>query len=545
MTFGGQYPANFHDVNHLPKLHIIWGSNIIQTRGPQGREWIRASLLKGSKLVVIDPKRIDIAKRADLWIRPRPGMDAALAMGVLKVTIDEKLYDEDFVSRLTVGFDKIKEEVGKFTLDDVERVTWVPKEQIVKLARMYKEYSPAVIHEGNAVTHGIHSFYFGRAVDILRGISGPPNTPASDAAFTPPPYMRMGKFFLLKQFPRKPEKTAGNEHKFAMMTAYIPHHALLRGVLEEKPYPIKAGIFIITNPISSYPDGSRTYEAFKKMELVVVAELFMTPTTAMADILLPAATSGEFDTFGYWSDDGSIRAFPKLVDPPGEAWPDAKWLNELAKRVGLQDQFWPDYQDAVKEILEPSGLDWEGFREKTGLPPVKHERELEEGSFSTPSGKIEIYSEQSEKIGCDPMPRWEVVSRMPLEPTEEYPLLLTNRIEDAYKLTGFKRVQYLRSYKPYPEVELNPDTAEKLGLKEGDMAYIETKKGRIMQKAALDPDLDERVVFVAYGWWFPEDPENQYQWDKANLNLLLDNYPAEPATGTVETRGVPCRIYKA
>ena len=544
MTYGGQYPAGSHDVEHLPRLNIIWGSNMVQTRGPQGREWLRASLLKGSKLVVIDPKRIDIAKRADLWIRLRPGSDATLAMGLLKVTIEEKLYDEAFVNEFTLGFDKIEEEIKTFTLDDVERVTWVPKKQVEKLARMYAEFKPATIHIGNALTHGIHSFYTGRAIDILRAISGPPNTPAWDAIFTPPPYLRMGRFFLLKQFPRKAEKTAGSEYKFAMLTAYIPHHSFLRGVLEEQPYPLKAAIILLSNPLSSYPDAGRTYEALKKLDFIVVADLFETPTTAMADILLPAATTGEHDTIGYWSDDGSIRAFPKLVDPPGEAWPDVKWINELAKKLGLGEYFWADEREVLNHILEPSGLTWEEFSQKGGLKPTKQERELQEGSFSTPSGKVEIYSEQSEGlIGCSPLPRWKVVSKLPFEPSEEYPILLTNRIEDAYKLTGFKRVNYLRNYKPYPEVELNPVTAREANLKEGDWAYIETKKGRIMQKVSLDSDLDPRVAFVSFGWWFPEEPSNMYQWDKSNLNVLLDNEPNEPATGTVETRGIPCRVY--
>ncbi|MFC1915042.1 molybdopterin dinucleotide binding domain-containing protein [Chloroflexota bacterium] len=117
-------------------------------------------------------------------------------------------------------------------------------------------------------------------------------------------------------------------------------------------------------------------------------------------------------------------------------------------------------------------------------------------------------------------------------------------LKNAYKLTGFKHIKYLRKYKPEPEVELNPETAEKAGLKEGDWVYIETKKGKIKQKLSLDSDLDPRVVFVSFGWWFPEDSSDLFRWDKSNLNLFLDNDPAETATGTVETRGIPCRVHK-
>ena len=545
ITFGAKYPTHYHDTEHLPRLHIIWGANLIQTHGPQLREWLRASLLKGSKLVVIDPKRIDIAKRADLWIRPRPGSDGALIMGILKVTIEEKLYDDGFVTRLTVGFDKLQKEMNTFSLDDVERVTWVPKEQIEKIARLYAEFKPAVIHVGNAPSHGVNSFQTARAINILRAISGPPNTPAWDTSITPANFTRPGRFFLLSKFPRGAEKTLGSEYKWSLSSAYIPHHALLKGILEEKPYPVKAAIFLVTNPLSSYPDAQRAYEALMKLEFMVVAELFMTPTVALADIVLPAATSGEHDTMGYWTEDGSLRAFPKLVDPPGEAWPDVKWINELAKRLGLGNYFWSDEKEVINHILEPSSLTWDDLKQQGMLKPKKHKRELQEGSFDTPSGKVEIYSKQAEEMfGCSPLPRWGEVSRLPLELSEKYPLLLTSRVEDAYKLTGFKHVKYLRKYKSEPEVELNPETAKKAGLKEGDWVYIETKKGKIKQKLSFDSDLDPRVVFVSFGWWFPENSSNLFCWDKSNLNILLDNEPPETVTGTVETRGIPCRVYK-
>ena len=97
---------------------------------------------------------------------------------------------------------------------------------------------------------------------------------------------------------------------------------------------------------------------------------------------------------------------------------------------------------------------------------------------------------------------------------------------------------------PDPVVEMNPEIARKAGLKEGKWVYIETRMGRIQQKLSLDKDLDPRVVVAAFGWWFPEDPSNLLQWDKANINILFDSSPDEQATGSVELRGMPCRVYK-
>jgi len=553
VTFGLRYPYNNVgmplDREQMPRLHIIWGANLIETRGGAHlREWLRSSLINGAKLVVIDPRKIDIAKRADMWIRPRPGSDGLLAMGLLKVVIEEKLYDQGFVDEWTLGFDALREHVKTFSLDDVERVTWVPQEQIEKVARLYAEYKPATIHQGMVWAHGVNSFQACRVVDILRVVTGPENVPAWEVSVRPAAYTRQSRLFLLREFPRVPERTHGGKLKWAMRSAYIPCQALIKGILTEKPYPIKAALFILTNPLCSYPNARETYEALTKLDLMVVSELFMTPTAAIADIVLPAATTGEHDTIGYWGEElakgrGSLRAYPKLVDPPGEAWPDTKIINELAKRLGLGRHFWDDERDVLDDVLRPSGLTWLDFKKQRILKPREEYRKPQEHGFDTPSGKAEIYSAQAKDLfGYNHLPLWQELSHSPFEPSEEYPLLLTTGVEEAYKLTGFKHIAYMRKYKPEPIVRLNPETAKKANLVEGKWIYIETEKGRITQKLSLDPDLDPRVVFASFGWWFPENPSNLFDWDKSNINILFDSEPAEPSTGSLELRGVPCRV---
>jgi anaerobic selenocysteine-containing dehydrogenase len=285
-----------------------------------------------------------------------------------------------------------------------------------------------------------------------------------------------------------------------------------------------------------------------KLDLLVVADLFKTPTTSIADIILPVATCGEHETVGYWSMTAAaaaLKAYPKLSDPPGEAWSDAKWINELANRVGLKDDFWDSDNGYIEEMTKPSGLDWDSFCQQRAIKPGKETRKLEDIVFDTPSGKIELYSEDSIKqFGHTPIPTWKELSVLSFNTSPEFPLLMTSRVEDAFKLTGFKGVKFMRDIKNQPEVEINSQTASDLGLKEGDWAYIETKNGRIKQRVVLDPDLDPHVVYVSYGWWFPETESNLCEWDKSNINILLDNERAELASGTVETRGIPCRVYK-
>jgi anaerobic selenocysteine-containing dehydrogenase len=143
------------------------------------------------------------------------------------------------------------------------------------------------------------------------------------------------------------------------------------------------------------------------------------------------------------------------------------------------------------------------------------------------------------------MPTFGELSQFRFDVSKEYPLLLFNGKEAAYMLTGYKHVNFARALKPQPTVELNPETAKKAGLKEGDWVYIETKRGSIKQILSLDPDLDPRLVYVSFGWWFPEDPDDLYQFRKSNINVLVPNdQPYDPATGSLEMGGIPCRVYK-
>jgi len=283
------------------------------------------------------------------------------------------------------------------------------------------------------------------------------------------------------------------------------------------------------------------------LDFLVVDEIFPTPTTAIADILLPVAWGAEHDAIGYspgWYQD--IRAYPKLVEPPGEARSDAMIITEVAQRLGLGQYFWEDEIEALNHVLEPSGLTWEEFKSKRILPAVAEYKKPEEGCFRTPSGKVEIYSQQLADMGYSPMPLFEEVSRYRFEPSEEYPLLMTNAKEEAFMLTGYKHVEQARKHKPQPIVEVHPETAAKAGLKEGEWVYIETHKGRIKQQLVLDRDLDPRVVLVSYGWWFPEEPEDLFQFRKSNINVLTDGDPPyETMVGAPELRGIPCRLSKA
>src|SRR3990170_4913646 len=489
------------DDSKTPALLVTLGVNMGHTTGGLRRETLERILESGGKLIAVDPQKTYVAKLADLWIKPRPGSDGALAAGLLKVIVEEKLYDPEIVADWTVGFDKLQADVAGYSLDEVERLTWVPPDQVKQFARMYRQIRPAAIHIGNAVEQHINSFQTARAICIMRGICGSFNVPGGDVYLTAPAYTRPGNFFLLHKYPRRAERILGKRFKFAARSAYIPPHILTRAIIEADPCPVKA---------------------------------------ALADIVLPAAWGMEHEELGYWPGwHEEIRAYPKLAEPPGECWPDTKIVNELAKRLGLAEDFWDDDNDALDEMLKPSGMSYDKFK---GQRVMKAAAEYHPHDYRTPSKKIEIYSERLEKTGYAPMPLWEELKLAPEIP-EDYPLLLTNAKEETYMLSGFKQVASVRIMRPDPIVEVHPDTAAKYGLEEGQWVFIETKEGKIKQRLSLNRSLDPRVVVAAFGWWFPEQAEAGYGWSGSNINMLTPSGPDyDPSTGGVSLRGLPCRI---
>jgi len=529
------------DDENKPGLIVLWGSNIIHTTGGMRRESFEAALEHGSKLIIIDPQKTDVARIADLWIRVRPGSDGALAMGFLKLMIEKEVYDRDTVENWCVGFEELKNNIMAFSIEDVERVTWVPRGKIEEFVDMYGRIKPAAMQVGNPIDQLVSSFQTGRAIAILRALSGNLNIPGGDVFLTPSDYTRPGSFFLIKKHPRRPERILGDRFLFAQAAAFIPPHIWMKAVLREEPYPIKAAMFILTNPLLSYPNSQEVYKALMKLEFTVVSELFMTPTAACADIVLPAAWGMEHDELGYWPGwYEEVRSHPKVVDPPGDCWPDTKIINELAKRLGMEKEFWADDHQALDEMLDPSGMSFEDFKHKRVLKPKK---EYKKHAYRTPSGKIEIYSERLQKMGFSPVPRWEEVTKMN-DLSEEYPLLLSNAKEEAYMLTGFKGIASIRMMRPDPAVEMSPDTARKFGLKEGEWVCIETEQGKIEQKLFFNANLDHRVVLASFGWWFPERSEEEYAWRDSNINVLVKDGPDyDPSVGAITLRGIPCKVY--
>jgi anaerobic selenocysteine-containing dehydrogenase len=535
------------DYDYPPACVVVWGSNLFQTNeeGILGSQLKRA-LDQGAKLIVIDPRKTAIASKADLWLQPRPGTDLALALGILRVIIEKDLYEKDFVEGWTKGFPELKEYLKQYPLEKVSEITWISKEKIIEVAHLFSQTKPACIQWGNALEHNPNSFQCARALLILMAITGNLDIPGGNVNRPAPPIMRPGEFVLVKKFPNKKEKILSPEFRLSTMMGFVPSQLIVKAILTEKPYPIRMMYIQGGNPLLSYANSMETFRAMKNLHFLAVSEIFLTPTAQLADIVLPAATNFEFDDIGHFGlPHGFILARPKIVEPVAECWPDSKILNELGKRLGYGQYFWNDMRECLDEILKPAGMTYDDFK-NIGILKGKWEyRGYEKKGFNTPSGKVEIYSQQLKEWGYNPLPAYQDLSESPL--LKEYPLIFTSAKDPFYFHSAYRNISSLRKLSPEPIVLIHPETASHFGIDEGDWVSIETKQGTIRQKAKLNTEIDPRLIVLSFGWWFPERKDLELSgWKESNLNILTNNDPPyEPAIGSTSLRGVPCRISKS
>jgi anaerobic selenocysteine-containing dehydrogenase len=562
-TFGFFPTAEY---GYPPACIISWGANPAETR-PNVYSGIRQALNKGAKLISIDPLETEVTKMADLWLQVRPGSDLALALAMINVIINEGLYDKDFVDKWTDGFDKLKVHVQDYPPEKLAEITWVPADLIAKAARLYATNSPGHIEWGNALDHQLNSFQIGRALSILMAITGNLGVPGGEIESRGSGFRYgdiessetgiLGRWShqleLRDNIPReKRQNKVGAELNMLADFRYVLPQSVMKSILEGDPYYIRAAFVQGSNPLSSWPNIQKAYRAFKKLDFLAVSDMFMTPTAAIADVIFPAASYLEFDGIQL-PPNGAIAQVQRKVAQINECRSDHEIINELAKRLGLGEYFWDNIDDFWDAILEPVGLTFREFKkisQFTGKEkqPKQYKRYKQNG-FKTPSAKVELYSSQLEGRGFDPLPVYYEPPEMPSSDPQlarEYPLLCTTRKLSVYRHSGGRQIPSLRRSHPEPVIIIHPETASKLGIKDADWIYIETKRGRMKQKADLSTIVDPRVVVIDHAWWFPESGQAElFGWADSNMNVLTDDKPPfNRELGSFTIRGLACKVYK-
>lgn len=534
ITFG-KYPTEELDSN----LYVLWGHNPEQSDFPL-KLAIEENLKKGAKLVVVDPKRIPLADRAEMYLRIRPGTDGALALAMIHVIINENLCDRDFIEKYTVGFEELVPHVQKYTPEWAEKITWVAADDIRKLARLFASVKGASVYQGTCTQdQTANGTQNSRAFSVLQIITGNINNPGG---WVISPRLPLGNVGMgvegeplgADQYPLFYE-VWGRKSPYGVVTC----------VPESVPEKIKAFLVIGGNPLVSMADSNAFREAFKKLELLVVHDLFMTDTGELAHYVLPACSHlekwGVAYTYNVCHCMPYLMLRKKAIEPYYESWSEWKFFTELAKKLGIGDKFpWKSEEELVAFELEPTGLTFnELLHEKPeGAFYQQKQYDIKEVRFATPTRKIEIYSQALADIGFDPLPTYLEPHRSPMsapELLEQYPLILSTGNRNLYYTHGqFRNVKSLSAKNPEPMAELGPLTAAKYGISDSDEIIVETNRGHVRMKAHVEERLAEGVVIVPHGW--PGE---------ANANLLTDTECREPIMGYPEIKSLLCSVRRA
>ncbi len=532
LTFGKFPYANPINSNCI----VLWGHNPSASNYMVAEDIIKAKE-RGSKLVVIDPRKIALAKQADIHAQIRPGTDCALALALFKIIIEEELYDKEFVKNWTVGFDQLQEHVKKYSIKEASRITWIPSSIIESIAHTYASVKPASIVQGtNSLDQHATGFQNNRALAILEAVTG-----NFDAA---------GGHLLSGAFPafpplRLPELVKGGnigKDQYPLFAGDWTGQGMLLPdmILTGKPHPIKSLAILASNPVLTWPNSNKLKKALHQLDFLSVMTIEPNETSEMADLVLPGATF--LERTEVW--DGTLlmgsKCFMslrnKVTDFHECRSPIDFWLN-LARHMGYEKYFpWKNEDEVLRYIFKGAGIDIDEYLGNINFVPfgeVKYKKYETEG-FQTSSGKIELYSAVMQSLGLEPLPSFTEPPESPVrdpETARDYPVILT---------TGSRILQYIHSsYRivskagkkpPEPYAEIHPGTAGYYGIGDGDMINVETKRGAIQIKARLTEDILPHVINIPHGW------------SQSNVNLLTDEKSADPVTGYPALKALLCKI---
>jgi len=552
LTFG-DFPVCDFTGDTPPKCILYWGHNPLDS-GPDGetRFNVRDALDANPRLIVVDPRETELARRAEVWLRVRPGADDALALAMLNVLIGERLYDAQFVARWTHGFEALAAHVGRYTPEWAEPITWVSAPKIRAAARLFAQTKPAMLEWGCAIEHTPKCIQTVRALSLLPALTGNIDVPGGwvfgmkGLGRFPSLIENLGPEVSAKRLGAERFRLLGGEGA-DLPAAHIP--TLLQAMREGKPYPVKAFLVFGNNTLTTYANSRLVHESLLKLDFMVCADLFMTPTAELADIVLPAAAWPELDQIvGLPTIAANVVLAQQKTVQIGECKSDEEIFVALARRMKLGL-----CEEPVKEVLDRQladggvGLTFDELKRKGFVKLPFRYRKYEERGFRTPTGRIELYSTRFEQLGYAPLPYYEEPPESPFSAPEvarEFPLVLTTggRIPFFFN-SEHRQLANLRKAYREPRAEIHPDTAARHGIADGGWMWIETRRGRIRQRAKFSQGIDARVVNAEHGWWFPEEPAPEYGVWKSNANVLTDNGPPyDPAMGTYQLRALLCRV---
>lgn len=488
---------SIEEVDKLEGIFVI-GSNTTENHPVIGTK-IKQAVTKGAKLIVADPRRIELADRADVFLQIKPGTNVALLNTMMNVIINEELQDLDYIKERTENYEALVELVKDYTPEEGAKICGVAKEDIIKAARIYANVNKAAIFYSMGITQhskGTQNVmsvsnlallcgnigYEYAGVNPLRGqnnVQGSCDMGALPNVFTG--YQSVGLVENLEKFEKawniKLSKKAG-------LTVPEITHEMGEG-------NIKFLYIMGENPMISDPDINHIEKALKKLDFLVVQDIFLTETAQMADVILPAASFAEKDGT-FTNTERKVQRIRKAINPVGNSKPDWLIIMEVMNKLGYDKTYnnpseimdeirslTPSYAGISYERIEEDGLQWP-------CPSIDHPgtKVLHVDKFA--KGKATF-------VPCDYTLSFEGT-------TEEYPYILVNgRILYHYHtrtMTG--RVEGLNEKSPHSYIEVNPITASKLGFENNEKIRVSSKRGEIQTYVKITDIVEEDIFFMPF-----------------------------------------------
>lgn len=550
-------PGGYDDPQfEVPKYILVWGKDPLYSN-PDGffGHSIIDLMKRGSRIITIDPRLTWLGSRAEFHLQLRPGTDAAVGMGLLNVIISEGLYDHDFVEKWCYGFDELAEAVKEWTPERVQEVSWVDAEALVGAARAFATSAPSTATWGVALDQSKASTQGAQCFLALVAICGYLDVPGGVTITKPTSFIGQWRYDMSDTLTDgMAEKhivdPTGKYRLFNTGAAMggVQGDTLLNwleGMYKDVPgyYDLRMCWIIGNNPLACMADQpKRWYEAMKDLDFIVAQDIFMTPTImGLCDLVLPLSTFAEHDglvTPNYGRNQHFIGAMNKAVENP-DTKSDLEILIDMGKR--MRPEIWEGV-DSVDDFFDKLLKDTYGFGlDDVRAVPVKQAsytyRKYETGDlrddgepgFQTITGRVELYSPVLESYDEQPLPYYEEPEYSPVsqpaEVVEKYPLVYTTGGRHISMFhSEHRQIPSLRALHPDALVTINPATAARYGIEDGDWVRVATMFGACVQKARLSEEVNEKMVHLEHAWWYPEqdgEAPNLYGVWKSNVNSLM------------------------
>jgi anaerobic dimethyl sulfoxide reductase subunit A len=556
-TYGTLSTGHTRDDWVNSRLILLWGVNpATSIYGTNTSFYLAQAKEAGARIILLDPRYTDTAATfADRWIPIRPGTDTAMMVAMAHVMITEKLHDQQFLEKHTIGFERFKDYV--MGAEDgvvktpawAEGITGVAADTIASLAREYATTKPAALIPGYAPGRTAFGEQFHRAASALAAMTGNIGIHGGGAAgFERGPLGPM----VPPAFSESKEGATYEEQLKALDAAHRhrmhPHvcriwDAILEGTAGGYPSDIRMAYIAFANPLNQLPNINKGVQALKKLEFVVVHEQFMTASARFADIVLPVTTIWERNDFARpWLSGPYFLYLNKAIDPPLEVKSDLEICRQLAARLGIHEPFFDMAEDeAIRQLVEGMGdvmgeiPDFDRFKKegvhkiKLSAPEISFKKQIKDPAdnpFPTPSGKIEIYCQRLSDLNSPdipPIPKYMGPWEGPGDPVvEKYPLQLITIHHKARAHSCFDNNAWLRDLEP-ANLWISTRDAESRGVKNGDEVRVFNDRGETITQARVTERIMPGVIALGEGAWYRPDQKGRDLAGSPNV-LTRDHY---------------------